>query len=105
VAYGENADDARRTDRPGARAAVAHTVLRPLAEEAWTRRPYGVSLGPWHYHVRTSRPPPAWPRGFRTSMRYFPRSCARLEPPGGAVSARLRGFAGPRCIWSMRRSD
>ena len=32
VAYGENADDARRPDRPGARAAVAHTVLRPLAD-------------------------------------------------------------------------
>ncbi|MBV9535624.1 MAG: ATP-dependent sacrificial sulfur transferase LarE [Solirubrobacterales bacterium] len=32
VAYGENADDARRSDRPGARAAVAHRVLRPLAE-------------------------------------------------------------------------
>ena len=32
VAYGENADDARRPDRPGARAALAHTVLRPLAD-------------------------------------------------------------------------
>jgi len=32
VAYGENADDARRPDRPGARAARAHAVLRPLAD-------------------------------------------------------------------------
>ena len=32
VAYGENADDARRPDRPGARAATEHLVLRPLAE-------------------------------------------------------------------------
>ncbi len=32
VAYGENADDARRPDRPGARAATAHHVLRPLAD-------------------------------------------------------------------------
>jgi pyridinium-3,5-biscarboxylic acid mononucleotide sulfurtransferase len=32
VAYGENADDARRPDRPGARAAVRHRVLRPLAD-------------------------------------------------------------------------
>ena len=31
VAYGENADDARRPDRPGARAASDHRVLRPLA--------------------------------------------------------------------------
>ncbi len=32
VAYGENADDARRPDRPGSRAATAHAVLRPLAD-------------------------------------------------------------------------
>jgi uncharacterized protein len=32
VAYGENADDARRPDRPGSKAAVAHRVLRPLAD-------------------------------------------------------------------------
>ncbi|MCZ9343499.1 ATP-binding protein, partial [Streptomyces sp. TRM76130] len=32
VAYGENADDVRRPDRPGSRAAVLHRVLRPLAD-------------------------------------------------------------------------
>ncbi|WP_432560608.1 ATP-dependent sacrificial sulfur transferase LarE [Granulicoccus sp. GXG6511] len=32
VAYGENADDAVRPDRPGARAATEHRVLRPLAD-------------------------------------------------------------------------
>ena len=32
VAYGENADDARRPDRPGSRAATEHQVLRPLAD-------------------------------------------------------------------------
>jgi uncharacterized protein len=32
VAYGENADEALRPDRPGARAAVDHRVLRPLAD-------------------------------------------------------------------------
>lgn len=31
IAYGENADDARRPDRPGSRAAAAHRVLTPLA--------------------------------------------------------------------------
>lgn len=30
VAYGEKADDAKRPDRPGARAATIHHVLRPL---------------------------------------------------------------------------
>lgn len=32
IAYGENADDASRPDRPGSRAATAHRVLRPLAD-------------------------------------------------------------------------
>lgn len=37
VAYGENADDARRPDRPGARAATDHRVLRPLADAGMTK--------------------------------------------------------------------
>ncbi|GMA33393.1 ATP-dependent sacrificial sulfur transferase LarE [Litorihabitans aurantiacus] len=37
VAYGENADDARRPDRPGSRAATQHRVLRPLAEAGMTK--------------------------------------------------------------------
>jgi uncharacterized protein len=37
VAYGENADDARRPDRPGARAATEHAVLRPLADLGLTK--------------------------------------------------------------------
>jgi uncharacterized protein len=37
VAYGENADDARRPDRPGSRAARNHAVLRPLADAGLTK--------------------------------------------------------------------
>lgn len=37
VAYGENADDAVRVDRPGARAATEHGVLRPLAKAGLTK--------------------------------------------------------------------
>ena len=37
VAYGENADDALRPDRPGARAATNHAVRRPLAEAGLTK--------------------------------------------------------------------
>ncbi len=37
VAYGENADDAERVDRPGSRAAVEHRVLRPLATAGLTK--------------------------------------------------------------------
>lgn len=37
IAYGENADDAVRPDRPGAEAAVRHRVLRPLAAVGATK--------------------------------------------------------------------
>ena len=37
VAYGENADDTQRPDRPGARAATNHDVLRPLADAGLTK--------------------------------------------------------------------
>ena len=37
VAYGENADDARRQDRPGAGAAKKHQVLRPLSGIGMTK--------------------------------------------------------------------
>nr|WP_294693161.1 ATP-dependent sacrificial sulfur transferase LarE [uncultured Friedmanniella sp.] len=37
VAYGENADDAVRPDRPGSRAATTHAVLRPLADLGLTK--------------------------------------------------------------------
>jgi uncharacterized protein len=38
VAYGENADDALRPDRPGAQAATNHRVLRPLAAAEVTKK-------------------------------------------------------------------
>lgn len=37
IAYGENADDERRPDRPGSRAAANHRVLRPLAAAGLTK--------------------------------------------------------------------
>ncbi len=37
IAYGENADDVLRPDRPGARAATEHGVLRPLAAAGLTK--------------------------------------------------------------------
>ncbi len=37
VAYGENADDILRPDRPGSQAATNHRVLRPLADAGLTK--------------------------------------------------------------------
>lgn len=48
VSYGENADDALRPDRPGARAATEHLVLRPLADAGLTKadvRAVAAALG------------------------------------------------------------
>jgi uncharacterized protein len=48
IAYGENADDARRPDRPGAQAATNHRVLRPLADAGLNKadvRLVGRALG------------------------------------------------------------
>src|SRR5690625_716227 len=51
VAYGENADDALRPDRPGSEAAKNHHVLRPMADAGMTKamvrataREYGLSV-------------------------------------------------------------
>ncbi|WP_371329814.1 ATP-dependent sacrificial sulfur transferase LarE [Brachybacterium sp. P6-10-X1] len=38
VAYGENADDARRRDRPGSGAATRHRVLRPLSSAGMAKQ-------------------------------------------------------------------
>lgn len=48
ISYGENADDAIRPDRPGARAATDHLVLRPLADAGLTKadvRAVAAALG------------------------------------------------------------
>ena len=48
IAYGENADDAQRLDRPGAQAAINHHVLRPLADAGLTKsqvRSFARELG------------------------------------------------------------
>lgn len=48
VAYGENADDRQRSDRPGSQAARDHRVLSPLAEAGLTKadvRAIGRLLG------------------------------------------------------------
>src|ERR1700746_2045543 len=52
VAYGENADDMMRPDRPGSRAASNHEILRPLAEA-------GLGKAPVRAIARALQPPRA----------------------------------------------
>ena len=70
IAYGENADDARRPDRPGARAAADHHVLRPLAEAGHDQAcgAYGRARA-WVCRWPTSLLRLAWRLGFRTTIR------------------------------------
>lgn len=51
VAYGENADDAARPDRPGAAAAVEHGVLRPLADAGATKADVRALATAWGLSV------------------------------------------------------
>ena len=69
IAYGENADDVRRPDRPGARAATRHEVLRPLADAGLDKAAVRRSRGCSACRAPTSRPRRAWRRGSRTTSR------------------------------------
>ncbi|RLP07657.1 ATP-dependent sacrificial sulfur transferase LarE [Propionibacterium australiense] len=51
VAYGENADDRLRPDRPGARAAMDHAVLRPLADCGLTKAQVRALARAWEVPV------------------------------------------------------
>ena len=81
VAYGENADDAARPDRPGARAATKHRVCGRSRTRAWTRRPYAGSPGHGRCLPPTSPPPHALRPGSRTFRASRLRSCGRSIRP------------------------
>ena len=109
----------RRPDRPGSRAATEHAVLRPLAERRAgqgrrTRASPGRSDLPWP----TSPPPPAWPRGSRTSRPVTPEKLRQIEQAEAALrrlglaDLRVRHHGdvarvelSRRSIWSGRPSE
>ena len=97
VAYGENADDARRPDRPGAAGRHQPRVLRPLADARADqgRRPRGWPAT-WACRAPTSRPRPAWPRGSRTTSRSTPEKLRQIDQAESALRAPgLHRPAGP----------
>jgi Asparagine synthase len=93
VAYGENADDARRPDRPGARAATAHAVLRPLADAGLDKATVRRMARALDLPAQTSPPHRAWPPGSRTSRRSSRRSSGRSRWP----RRRCADSASPTC--------
>nr|WP_262402970.1 asparagine synthase-related protein [Actinomadura sp. CNU-125] len=91
VAYGENADDARRPDRPGSRAAAGHGVLRALADAGLGKAAVRRIAAAFGLPSRTSPPHRAWRPGSRTSRRSprrsWRRSRRRSGPCGGSGCA------------------
>ena len=92
VAYGENADDARRPDRPGApRRHRAPRAAPAGRRRVWTRPRYAASPARSSCPARTSRRRRAWPRASRTSPRSARRSWRQIERAEAAL--RRLGFA------------
>src|SRR5690348_7531169 len=97
VAYGENADDAMRPDRPGSRAATSHKVLRPLADAGLalvirctlriSSRRFGRSRAHRTGGVRPHRPPQQ-PGGLRRGGSRAGLPAGRGRDPGRPARSR-----------------
>ena len=83
VAYGENADDALRPDRPGSRAATAHAVLRPLADLGSASRTCG------HWPATSACPTPT-SRPRLPGVAHPPLHRGRLREAGPGRGGRAR---------------
>ncbi len=57
VAYGENASDAKRPDRPGSQAAQNHHILRPMADAGMTKAMVRITAD--HYGLSVADKPAA----------------------------------------------
>ena len=81
VAYGENADDAIRPDRPGSRAAGNHKVLRPLAEAGLGKATVRTIARTLQLPSAASPPHRAWHLASLTSRRSPQPSSLRSKQP------------------------
>lgn len=112
IAYGENADDALRRDRPGSRAATEHGVLRPLADAGLTkaevravarvwglqvaekpaapclasRIPHFTTVTPWRLHQIEEAERVLRHAGFRDCRVRHHGATARIEVPADELS-------------------
>ena len=112
IAYGENADDALRRDRPGSRAATEHGVLRPLADagltkaqvravaRAWglqvadkpaapclaSRIPHFTTVTPWRLHQIEEAERVLRRAGFRDCRVRHHGATARIEVPADELT-------------------
>ena len=93
VAYGENADDARRPDRPGARAAADHRVLRPLADAGMDKAAVRRIARALALPCADKPAAPCLASRIPHHRRSARRSCARSSGPRRPCA----GWASPTC--------
>ena len=91
VAYGENADDARRPDRPGSRAATEHErAAAPGRRQVWTRRRCGGSRAVLALPCADKPAAPCLASRIPHFEEVSPEKLAQVEAAGGRA-ARLWG--------------
>ena len=96
VAYGENADDARRPDRPGSRAATKHRVLRPLGDAGLDKAAVRRLARAWGLPSADKPAAPCLASRIPHYSEVTPEKLAQIEPAEAALRrARLRRPAGP----------
>jgi len=94
IAYGENADDVVRPDRPGSRAATAHGVLRPLADAGMTKADVRALAAAWGMPCADKPAAPCLASRIPHFSEVTPEKLAQIERAESAL--RELGFADSR---------
>ena len=94
IAYGENADDVLRRDRPGSRAATAHGVLRPLADAGMTKADVRAMAAAWGMPCADKPAAPCLASRIPHFSEVTPEKLAQIEQAESAL--RELGFADSR---------
>lgn len=94
IAYGENADDVIRPDRPGSRAATEHGVLRPLADAGMTKADVRALAAAWGMPCADKPAAPCLASRIPHFSEVTPEKLAQVEAAEAAL--RALGFADSR---------
>lgn len=87
VAYGENADDAVRPDRPGARAATNHRVLRPLADAGLNKADVRTLARAWELPCADKPAAPCLASRIPHHQEVTPEKLAQIDQAEAALHA------------------
>ena len=92
IAYGENTDDAARPDRPGARAAAQHRVLRPLVDAGLDKAAVRVIARAWALPCADKPAAPCLASRIPHFQSVTPEKLGQIEQAESAL--RAMGFVG-----------